>query len=53
MLDEVIAKAFQPAEVSSRQITPEYFMVTGDWAFSRGNFESDRMVEGNETPKLG
>lgn len=42
-LDEVIPQKFQPGIVKTMEITPEEIVVTGDWAYSRGTYASDRL----------
>jgi ketosteroid isomerase-like protein len=46
ILDEVIPDAFASGSVSSMNIYPEEINVVGSWAFTRGTYDSERMVEG-------
>ena len=47
-LDDVVPKAFTPGSVLTMNIYPEEITVAGDWAYSRGTYNSDRVVEGEE-----
>jgi ketosteroid isomerase-like protein len=46
VLDEVIPKAFAAGGVSSMNIYPEEINVAGGWAYTRGTYDSERLVEG-------
>jgi uncharacterized protein (TIGR02246 family) len=46
VLDELVPKGFAAGSVSSMNIYPEEITVAGDWAYSRGTYDSDRVVEG-------
>jgi ketosteroid isomerase-like protein len=46
VLDEVVPKGFAAGGVSSMNIYPEEINVAGGWAYSRGNYDSDRVVGG-------
>ena len=46
VLDEVIPKAFSGGKVSSMSIVPEEIVLTDDWAYSRGNYTSERVIDG-------
>jgi len=46
VLDEVVPKGFVPGSVSSMNIYPEEITVAGGWAYSRGTYDSDRVVGG-------
>ncbi len=48
VLDEVVPKGFVPGSVSSMNIHPEEITVAGNWAYSRGTYDSDRVVGGKE-----
>jgi ketosteroid isomerase-like protein len=48
VLDEVVPKGFVPGSVSSMNVYPEEITVAGDWAYSRGTYDSERVVEGKE-----
>ena len=41
-------KKFAAGGVKSMTITPEEIEVAGDWAYSRGTYVSDRVVDGAE-----
>ena len=46
ILDKVIPDAFASGSVSSMNIYPEEINVAGSWAYSRGTYDSERVVEG-------
>lgn len=46
VLDEEVPKAFAPGQVSAMNIHPEEITVAGDWAYTRGVYDSDRVVDG-------
>ena len=46
VLDEVVPDAFASGSVSSMNIYPEEINVVGSWAYTRGTYDSERMVEG-------
>jgi len=46
VLDEVVPDAFASGSVSSMNIYPEEINVVGNWAYTRGTYDSERMVEG-------
>jgi ketosteroid isomerase-like protein len=46
VLDEVVPKGFAAGSVSSMNIYPEEINVAGGWAYSRGTYDSERVVGG-------
>ena len=46
VLDETVPKGFVPGSVSTMNIYPEEITIAGPWAYSRGTYESERIVEG-------
>jgi len=46
VLDEIVPKGFAAGGVSSMNIYPEEITVAGSWAYTRGTYDSDRVVEG-------
>lgn len=46
VLDEIVPKGFAAASVSSMNIYPEEINVVGSWAYTRGTYASERVVEG-------
>jgi ketosteroid isomerase-like protein len=47
VLDEVIPKGFAAGGVASMNIYPEEITVAGQWAYTRGTYDSDRVVGAN------
>jgi len=48
-LDAGVPKSFAATPTSSMNINAEEIVVTGDWAYSRGTYDADRTVKGEET----
>ena len=48
VLDEIIPDAFASGSVSSMNIYPEEINVAGNWAYTRGTYDSERLVEGKK-----
>ena len=46
VLDKVVPDAFASGSVSSMNIYPEEINVVGNWAYTRGTYDSERVVEG-------
>ena len=46
VLDKVVPGAFASGSVSSMNIYPEEINVVGSWAYTRGTYDSERVVEG-------
>jgi uncharacterized protein (TIGR02246 family) len=46
VLTEVVTKSFRNDIVSTMNVCPVEITVAGDWAYSRGTYNSDRVVEG-------
>jgi ketosteroid isomerase-like protein len=51
VLKEVVPKGFAAGGVSSMNIYPEEITVAGNWAYSRGTYDSDR-VEGGKKVRI-
>ena len=47
VLDEIIPDAFASSSVSSMNIYLEEINIAGSWAYTRGTYDSERMVAGN------
>jgi ketosteroid isomerase-like protein len=48
VLDGIVPKGFVPGSVELMNIYPEEIVVAGDWAYSRGTYDSARTVEGKK-----
>jgi uncharacterized protein (TIGR02246 family) len=48
VLKVVVPKMFSAAEAKSFDFNPDDLIIAGDWAFSRGTFDLDQVVKGND-----
>ena len=48
VLKTVVPKGFAATPTSVMNVNPEEIVVAGDWAYSRGNYNADRVVEGKD-----
>jgi uncharacterized protein (TIGR02246 family) len=48
VLKTVVPKGFAATPTSVMNVIPEEIVVAGDWAYSRGNYNADRVVDGKD-----
>ena len=48
VLDMGIPKAFSAIPAKAVNINPEEIVVAGDWAYSRGNYTADQVMQGKD-----
>jgi ketosteroid isomerase-like protein len=48
VLDAGIPKAFSAIPAKAVNINPEEIVVAGDWAYSRGSYNADQVVQGKD-----
>lgn len=47
VLEQGVPKAFAAMPATSMRINPEEIQLMGDWAYSRGTYAADQVVQGN------
>ncbi len=53
MFPTKVAPKFKPGSVATMQIDADEIVVTGDWAYCRGTYTSDRLVGGEMVHLVG
>ncbi|GAB4363328.1 MAG: hypothetical protein Kow0026_27790 [Oricola sp.] len=48
VLREVVPRGFAATPTSVMNVDPEEIVVAGDWAYSRGNYDAERVVQGKD-----